>query len=352
MSVDHIIIGQGLCGTLLSYELIAAGRTVVVIDNREPSAAGRTAGGLINPVTGKRLVRSWMADELIPYASQMYQSMGHMLNADILTGADIIDFFPTNEAQAIFADRAATENSGIYLDSDTAKWTDCFRFYNGAGIISPAYLLNIQLLMDLWRQVLTEKGAYLYAHYQESLLECYDAGVVYNGISARSIIYCDGVMSSFSRYWERLPWSYDKGEVLIAEIDGLPRSHIFRRGINILPWKDNLFWIGASHDWKATSNGPTTVFKEHTISVLDKWLKLPYRITDHMAAMRPANFDRKPFVGFHPVHSQIGILNGMGGKGCSTAPWFASQLCRHITDGTPLLAEASVARYTGVLTAG
>ncbi len=352
MNVDYIIIGQGLCGTLLSYELLAAGHKVLVIDNKETTAAARTAGGLINPVTGKRLVRSWMADELISCAFSKYQSVGHMLNATIINQTDIIDFFPTQDTQAIFAGRAAAEGSGLYLADDAAKWTEYFNFHHSAGRIAPAYLLNIQLMMSLWQQVLVEKGAYMHAHYEESLLECDDTGITYNGINARGIIYCDGVMSSFSRYWERLPWSYDKGEVLIAEIDDLPRNHIFRQGISILPWKDNLFWIGASHDWKASANGPTTAFKEHTTAMLDKWLKKPYRITDHMAAMRPANFDRKPFVGFHPVYSRVGILNGMGGKGCSIAPFFAAQLARYITYGTPLMAEASVARYTGVLTAG
>jgi len=82
---------------------------------------------------------------------------------------------------------------------------------------------------------------------------------------------------------------------------------------------------------------------------LDYWLKLPYTIQDHISALRPANFDRKPFVGFHPVIKQVGIFNGMGGKGISMAPWFATQFAEHVCTNTPLLPDVDVARYTKML---
>ena len=57
---------------------------------------------------------------------------------------------------------------------------------------------------------------------------------------------------------------------------------------------------------------------------------MPYLTLEHFASIRPATLERRPFVGFHPVHSRIGILNGMGTKGCSLAPYFARQLVEKI----------------------
>jgi glycine/D-amino acid oxidase-like deaminating enzyme len=62
--------------------------------------------------------------------------------------------------------------------------------------------------------------------------------------------------------------------------------------------------------------------------LLKTWLKVPFKIIDHKASVRPANIERRPFVGFHPTLKNIGILNGMGTKGCSLAPIFCKAINR------------------------
>ncbi|MBL0154470.1 MAG: hypothetical protein IPP93_13685 [Chitinophagaceae bacterium] len=95
--------------------------------------------------------------------------------------------------------------------------------------------------------------------------------------------------------------------------------------------------------------GPTEEFRIKTESNLKEWLKLPYTVTAHFAATRPATLERRPFAGIHPLYPSIGILNGMGTKGCSLAPYFANQLCRHPVYGEPITPEADVKRFTRVL---
>jgi len=46
----------------------------------------------------------------------------------------------------------------------------------------------------------------------------------------------------------------------------------------------------------------------------------------------------------------VGILNGMGTKGCSLAPFFAKQLADHIISGNEILVEADIKRFTKILT--
>jgi glycine/D-amino acid oxidase-like deaminating enzyme len=78
-------------------------------------------------------------------------------------------------------------------------------------------------------------------------------------------------------------------------------------------------------------------------------VKPPFRVLEHVASVRPATLERRPFVGFHPLHPAVGILNGMGTKGCSLAPFFARQLVRYIVDGTAILPEADVRRFSKIL---
>jgi hypothetical protein len=54
-------------------------------------------------------------------------------------------------------------------------------------------------------------------------------------------------------------------------------------------------------------------------------------------------------VGFHPLHPQIGILNGMGAKGCSLAPYFANEITNFLTQKKPINSLADVQRFSKIL---
>jgi 2-polyprenyl-6-methoxyphenol hydroxylase-like FAD-dependent oxidoreductase len=68
MQKDFIIVGQGAAGTFLSWYLLKEGFDIIVIDQVDKKAASYTAAGMINPVTGRRIVKSWMIDEIMPFA--------------------------------------------------------------------------------------------------------------------------------------------------------------------------------------------------------------------------------------------------------------------------------------------
>src|SRR5688572_9117860 len=105
MQVDYLIIGQGISGTWLSYYLQKEGRSFLVIDNNDRNAASRLAAGIINPVTGRRHVKVWMAEEIIPFAQEAYSMIGNELNITAISRKDIIDFFPSPQMQVSFMQR-------------------------------------------------------------------------------------------------------------------------------------------------------------------------------------------------------------------------------------------------------
>jgi glycine/D-amino acid oxidase-like deaminating enzyme len=116
-----------------------------------------------------------------------------------------------------------------------------------------------------------------------------------------------------------------------------------------VPWHHGLFWIGSSYDWDYKDVNPTPAFRKKTEEHLKYWLKRSVIIVDHVAAGRPANVERRPFVGLHPRYKSVGILNGMGAKGCSLAPFFAKQLTDHLLNGTAIYADADVKRFEKIL---
>ena len=73
MQVDAIIVGQGLAGSLLAFALHQRGQQVMLLDDGVVNAS-QVAAGLINPVTGQRLVKSVSASQLLQ-AKFCYQQL-------------------------------------------------------------------------------------------------------------------------------------------------------------------------------------------------------------------------------------------------------------------------------------
>ena len=186
--------------------------------------------------------------------------------------------------------------------------------------------------------------------YDEQHLIHQDDYIEYESIRAKKIIYCDGVVSLQSRFWNMLPFSPNKGQALIADISMLPQAVMYKfGGYSLVPWIGSKWWIGSSYENKFDNELPDPVFRQKTGAALKSILKVPFTITGHLAAVRPTNVERRPFAGLHPLYKNIAILNGMGTKGCSIAPFFAKEFAQFLAHGSPLTAEANVQRFTKVL---
>ena len=355
MQTDVLIIGQGICGTFLSRELERAGLSYVVIDEERPLTASRAAAGLINPVTGRRLVKTWMIDELLPFVQEAYREWGEELGASFLRPARVVDFFPTPQMRLAFLRRYEEDPAGyLRLPEDEGVWRDRFSYDFGYGLIDSCYLVDIQGLLSGVRRRMVAGGMLRAERFDLQELTVEPTRVWYRDVEARWAIFCDGIESMQNEYFSRLPFAPNKGEVLIVEAPGLalPEAKVFKKGMSLVPWKEGLFWVGSSYEWSFADAGPTAAFRERTEAVLREWLRAPFRVVEHIAAVRPATLERRPFVGFHPLYPTVGILNGMGTKGCSLAPHFARQLVQLMVSGVAIQADADILRFRKVLGRG
>ncbi len=349
MQVDYIIIGQGLSGTFLSWNLLKSGFSVLVIDESKPFTATKVASGVINPITGRRMVRTWEIETLMPFAVDAYTEIGKQLNVDLIRQCNILDFHPTPQMKLAFAERYPIEKEYLRLPSDENEWHTYFNYNFGFGEIDPCWLIDLKTLLSSWRAELKKQNALLEENFK--LEDCVITAdyITYQNINAKKIFFCDGVSGFENPYFKMLPYARNKGEALIVDIPGLPDNHIFKQGINIVPWSDGLFWVGSSYEWNFENNEPTEIFRKKMEDQLRYWLRLPYTVVDHQASERPANMERRPFVGLHPLMPSLGILNGFGTKGCTLAPFFSAQLADFLLTETPLMPIVDVRRFTKIL---
>ena len=346
--VKYLIIGQGLTGTWLSYFLHKQGISFKIINDPQTVSATSVASGVINPVTGRRIVQTWMIDILLPFAIDAYKEFQENISVAIIKKAPILSIHPSLQMKESFDYRLTHDN--VYLkENDTSSLEQYFNAPFGSGEIDQCFWIDLIQFLKTGRQKIGDH--FIEDYFDISDLILTEQDVRWKNIIAEKIIFCDGLNTMNNPYFKALPFVPNKGEALIVKIKGLATANIYKTNITIVPWKDDLFWVGSSYEWSYSDTLPSKSFKEKMVAALDAVLKIPYEIVDHFVGIRPANTERRPFVGLHPQYTQLGICNGMGTKGCSLAPYFAKQLIDHIEHGKHIEAEADIKRFTSILSA-
>ena len=133
MFAEFLIIGQGLSGTWLSYYLQKEKRSFLVIDNNKSVTASRVAAGIINPVTGRRIVKTWMIDELIPFVRNAYSELGKDLGISAITEKKIIDFFPTPQMRLAFMERINADKTYLQEEEGNDSLRNYFNYEFGSS---------------------------------------------------------------------------------------------------------------------------------------------------------------------------------------------------------------------------
>ncbi|MGC4036782.1 MAG: FAD-dependent oxidoreductase [Chitinophagaceae bacterium] len=348
--VDYLLIGQGICGTWLSYYLQKQNKSFLVIDNNNENSPSKIAAGIINPVTGRRIVETWMIDELLPFAWEAYSEIGYILDISAISQKTIIDFFPSPQMLDAFRKRLEEGCRYLHAFPEQNHFNHLFNYDFGCGEIKPVYTAHTERLLPAWRKYLENADLLLEEDFDSSQLIIDNETVRYKDVIAEKIIFCDGSAGVDNPYFKQLPFAPNKGEALTLRIPDLPDHHIYKKGMLLAPLTEkNIFWIGSSYEWEFNDPGPTKKFRDTTEAFLKSWLKIPFEILEHKAAIRPATLERRPFIGFHPLHKNVGILNGMGTKGCSLAPFFAKQLADYLIFDSPIQKDADVRRFQKVL---
>ena len=350
MQVQFLIVGQGLCGTWLSWFFAKENTRFVVIDNNERTAPSKVSAGIINPVTGRRMVRVWMAEQVLAFAHDAYTEIGRFLDIVAISQKNMVDFFPNVHQRQVFLERI--EEGENYLQSypEQNQFNEFFNYSLGCGEIRSCYMAQLQNLLPGWRQHLLSNGRLFEEIFQFEDLVINKESIGYHHIHAEKIIFCDGLTSFENPFFKLLPFAPNKGETLIVEVPGLPPHHIYKKGFVLAPLEEgNLFWFGSNYKWEFPHANPTDEFYEQAQRHLQAWLRVPFKVLEHKASIRPATLERRPFVGLHPQQKNLGILNGMGTKGCSLAPWFANELVQNLVSNKDINPHADINRFQKIL---
>ncbi len=346
---DYIIVGQGLAGSILALTLLKKGKSVLVIDNGKPSTASRIAAGLYNPVVFKRLVKSWLADDLLPYMDDFYAETEKLLGTPFYFSKRILKPFAEEQEKVLWL-KKTEEPIGKYL-SKTIHSDDLNGLvFNPLGISEVLHAGNLDTLkfLDACKTYLKEKALFWDEEFDHAKLNLVDNGLVYGDIFAKKIIFCEGYKATENPFFKWLPFKLTKGETIIIKLSEehrIPTEVVINKAVFILPLGDNTYKVGATYEWQDLSEEPTEKGRQELAEKLGKVLKVPFEIIDQQAGIRPTVNDRRPLVGLHPEHTQVAVFNGLGTKGVMLAPFFANQFAGFLDGLCQLDKEVDIARF-------
>jgi len=330
LQTDFLIIGQGIAGTLLSFELMRHGKKVLVLDTADPFKASLVAGAVLNPMAGKHWSPAPQADIFLSKAHETYRNMEQLLGISILQETALHVFHESEEKRALFEQKQQLFPQ--YLSIASNNDSPYFNISHGQGMIRGISVMDAKTLLAEARRYLKAQEAFMEAIFDENLLEIQQDSIRYKDITASKIIFCNGVAVMKSSFFQSLPFTRNRGDVLVLDIPELPETAVYHRKLRLVPKGNQQFWCGSNYQWNFEDLLPDEGWRKASKAELRSWLKIPFKIKDHIVAERPTTAGQKPFVGIHPEYTSVAIFNGLGTRGFSSGPYWACELAKQLVD--------------------
>ncbi|MBT8270740.1 MAG: FAD-binding oxidoreductase [Flavobacteriaceae bacterium] len=345
MKVDYIIVGCGLAGLAFSHRLKEAGKSFVIYDNSSQKSS-MVAGGLYNPVMLKRMTLAWRADVQLNMARPFYSRLEIELQKNFDHPIPIRRLIHSPEEQNNWFQ--ACDNpvlkSLLYKDLIKANHKG-FDSPFGLGEVNSTGWIDTRKLIEAYKKVLKNKNLLRHEPFQHKEMITTTENIQYNDIISEQVVFAEGFGMKKNPFFNELPLTGNKGELLTIKAPGLKIDFILKSGIFLIPLGDNLYKAGATYNREDKSDLPSERAKKELQKKLSKLLNCDYTIVDHIAGIRPTVKDRRPLVGRHKKHKNLYILNGFGSRGVLIAPYASEILYNHIESGEAIPGDMDISRF-------
>lgn len=344
--VEFLIIGQGLAGTLLAFEMLQAGVDFRIVSSPEKSKTSAVAAGMVNPLVFRRMNKSWMVDELLPVMKTTYRNLEELLSASFYFEKNILKPLSEQEKE-LWLERKNNSDFDAYVGTVLDKSpTKHLADASGFGIVNGSGYLNMLQFLSCSEAFFKEKGLFLESDFALENDEVSFNGFQIENISAENIVFCEGYHLQHNSIFDFVKMKPVKGEVLEISAPELSEEFILNKKCFVLPIGNQRFKVGSTYEWTDLTEQTTEAGAASICENLESLVSVDYKIEKHWAGIRPSIIDRRPVLGQHPKHKNIFIFNGLGTKGVMLAPYFAKEMLNFIVDSNHCLSsEIDVQRF-------
>ena len=326
-----LIVGDGLAGTLVAWELLEQGVDFVVWGDGSP-AASDVAAGMFNPVSFRRILPVWHAQEHLDSARTRYTACESHLGVKLWHDVALLRIFPDAAYAAQWDERIAEQHpvSAFIERCDDGNWHESISAPYGAGRIREAGWVDVQTLVKKSREFWQQRQAWSPTRWNidDGLPEGFDAVVDCRGVGAKSDLLRYGL--------EVRP---NQGEVLTLQVPSAVGVETVNNVTWAMPIAGGQVRIGSTYRWDfmepTVLDASQSVLLDKANAARENKLFSRDQITEHRAGLRPASPDRRPLVG--RVADAIPwyiVCNGWGTRGVLIGPRTAAWTIQSVLDAS------------------
>lgn len=311
--VHTLIVGQGIAGSLLGWELHRLGKSVMVCDEGKLNTSSKIAAGMFNPINTKRFTVTANPDEAFKVAMELYHSIETVLNIHLIHHSPIYN---------VFGNIKESNDYSLKLDHPFfAKYTNPNPLIEphinqpfGAFEVGLSGWINIRLMLDGLKQFFEQQHHYRTALFDYALLKQTDEGWQYQDFVADHIVFCGGYSSLKNPFFDAhiIPC---KGDVLEFDSAELNITRTIKKGIYVVALGNGKFKCGSLYKWENDNLDLAEDDYNELVEKLTNLITVPFSITKQLTAIRPTTKNRELMVMTHPTLPHMHLLNGLGTKG-------------------------------------
>jgi glycine/D-amino acid oxidase-like deaminating enzyme len=339
--LDYIIIGGGLAGSTLAYKLSQKGAKIHIIADQTRPSSSSVAGGMFNPITGKYLAKTWLAEGLYDLLFEYYPNVEKALKSKFFNPIGVIRLFNNAENKVHFL----AQIEKFQLQEWVSVFPESEKYPLGGLKIKRSGWLDVEAYVQAIQSFYIDSGRFSDEVFEFEKLSTFSEYIVYKGIEARNIVFAEGFYVKDNPWFNVLPFNPVKGEVLEVSVNAHAETSILNQGKWIIPINPQKLRIGATYTWHELDFIPSEIAKNEIQTAARKIGVEEFELINHKAGVRPATADRRPIIGPHPIQKNIFIFNGLGTKGVSLVPYFADEFVAYLLENKHLNPEVNIERF-------
>ena len=138
-----LIIGGGIAGCSLAWQLTKKGKNVKLLDRKE-NHSSFVAAGMINPIVFRRMNLSWRVDEFLPEAKTYYSELEKETGQTFFTPLTIRRFFASEQERNFWIKKQDEKEYKDFLtcQNNFDRPVDKSRNKWGSGIVKNGFRVN------------------------------------------------------------------------------------------------------------------------------------------------------------------------------------------------------------------
>jgi glycine/D-amino acid oxidase-like deaminating enzyme len=322
--VDYLIIGQGIAGSILAYQLIQKNHSVLVFDMGLKNSSTYVAAGVMNPLVLKRFTLTWRAQEFIDFNVPFYKELEHFLDEKFFYEAPLYKLIQSEDEKDFWQHRIKKANLEDFMEVELIPAPKAIKPATDywMGKVKQTAWLDTKVFLESFRAYLAKNEMLIEEKVDYSSIKKNQ----YKDIEFNKVLFCEGSEGVNNPIYEKVKFRRNKGDLITITSNELKTNEMFKKQAFILPIGNNQFKVGATYDRFFEDETPSTEKANELKRQLENMTKAKYTLVKHESGIRPAMIDRRPVLGKCENSENHYVFNGLGSRGCFMAPKLATEM--------------------------